>query len=455
MNRRRFLKQSTLSIASLALMQQFLLACKPDTLHQGRTYSGKVIVVGAGAAGLYAAYLLHLQGVDVQLLEASSSIGGRVKSLSNFADFTVELGAEEVLGERSIWYDMVRASGAKFIDTNLTNHYYFNGSLKSETQAVENTFFNNMIELISSIKDYTGNDITALAWGNNSGLSTNVIHLFEALIGNKNGTSNARLGMFGLREVEEKWTAGNENISLKDKSFIEIFEERFTTVLGKVVLNTPINAIDYSGAKIILYDEAGNIYEADKVIVTLPISILKNQSVLFTPALDANRLNAFQKIGMDRGLKVILKFDERFWPENTGSIYGNGLIPEFWATAAGGRGTDNVLTAFVHGENAELLAALGTNMISTILSEIDNILGKGSDHYVDHFIQDWGDEQYIQGAFSYSKPGTENAREIIAENINNRIYFAGEATHTGGHAATVHGAMETGLRAVNEILNAI
>ncbi len=49
-------------------------------------------------------------------------------------------------------------------------------------------------------------------------------------------------------------------------------------------------------------------------------------------------------------------------------------------------------------------------------------------------------------------PGTGNAREVIAQPINNKVFFAGEATHNGGHHATVHGAMETGLRAVNEIL---
>lgn len=437
------------------LLPHLLASCKKVTLFNGKTYGGKVIIVGAGAAGLYAAYLLHLQGVDVQLIEASDRIGGRIRALKNFADFTIELGAEEVHGEQSLWYDMVKASGAAFIETELNDLYYFNGSLKTEAQATENTFFNSMNELIDSLPEYSGDDITAEQWGNNAGLSNNIDHLFNALIGNEHGTSNSRVGLYGLREEYEKWTSGNENLLLKDSDFITVLEERFSSIVDKVLLNTPVSAIDYSGSEIVLTDTEGGTHEADKVILTVPLTILKNNSIFFTPQLDASRLNAYQKIGMDRGIKVILKFDERKWPENTGGIYGNGLVPLFWATGAGGRGTDTILTAFVNGENAEQLALLGDNMISTILTELDNIVGDVSSHYVDHFIQDWGNEPFIGGAYSYPKPGTGDAREVIAQHIENKIYFAGEATHTGGHFATVHGAMETGLRAVNEILNSI
>ena len=58
-----------------------------------------------------------------------------------------------------------------------------------------------------------------------------------------------------------------------------------------------------------------------------------------------------------------------------------------------------------------------------------------------------------QGNRSYDAPGVGNAREILASSVNNKIFFAGEATHTGGHHGTLHGAMETALRAVIEILN--
>ena len=66
-------------------------------------------------------------------------------------------------------------------------------------------------------------------------------------------------------------------------------------------------------------------------------------------------------------------------------------------------------------------------------------------------ILDWGKMPYTQGAYSFASPKADNHRKALAESIDGKLFFAGEATHTGGHAATVHGAMETAERVVNEI----
>ncbi len=414
-------------------------------------FSGKVIVVGAGAAGMYAAYLLHKQGIDVQVLEASSTYGGRIKALKGFADFDIELGAEEIHGERSLWHDLVRNSGAEMITAELNELYYFNGSFKTYAQATENTFFNRVLDVIDGFQQYVGDDISAAAHGNISGIHSSVAHIYNGMVGNEMGSSNAVVGMYGLREIEEKWTAGKVDSRVRNRSFIQILEEKFSEILSKIKLETPITAIDYSGGKVKLTGSDQTIYEADKVIITVPVSILKSNTISFSPALSADRINALERIGMDRGMKVILKFSERLWPDNSSYMYADGLVPLYWATGAGGRGEDVYLTAFVCGENADVLSAQGEAMITTILSELDTLFGDASTKYLSHHIQDWGSEEFINGAYSYSKPGTGNARDIISKNIDSKVYFAGEATHTQGHFATVHGAMETALRAVNEI----
>ena len=67
----------------------------------------KVIVIGAGAAGLYAAYSLKRRNVDFEILEASSRIGGRVKETRDFADFPIDLGAEWLHTEPEILQRML------------------------------------------------------------------------------------------------------------------------------------------------------------------------------------------------------------------------------------------------------------------------------------------------------------------------------------------------------------
>jgi len=456
LNRRKFISQTAMSASGFALLPLWLSSCKKEMLFSNSSFKGKVIVIGAGAAGMYAAYLLHQQGINVQVLEASDRYGGRIKSLQGFSDFEIELGAEEIHGERSLWYDMVRHSGAQLITEELNELYYFNGTVKTYAQATENTFFNKVLEVMDSFRSYAGNDISAEAYGNISGINAAVQHLYNGMVGNEMGSGNAEVGMYGLREIEEKWASGKIDSRIKYRSLLSVLEQTFVDVLDKIILNSPVAALDYTASKITVTSSNGQLYEADKVIVTVPLTVLRSNEISFTPALSAERMNAFDRIGMDRGIKIILKFTERFWPSSTSYIYSEGNVPIYWATGAGGRSaSDNLLTAFVCGTRADFVASQGEGMIPIILSELDALFGDATLNYVTHHIQDWGEEDFIHGAYSYSKPGTGNAREIIAKNIDSKVYFAGEATHTGGHFATVHGAMETALLAVHEILEAV
>jgi monoamine oxidase len=71
---------------------------------------------------------------------------------------------------------------------------------------------------------------------------------------------------------------------------------------------------------------------------------------------------------------------------------------------------------------------------------------------VDARILDWTKEPTVLGSYSYPSPGSSGLRGDLAA-VEGRLHFAGEATHTGGHFATVHGALETGERAVEEIID--
>jgi len=135
------------------------------------------------------------------------------------------------------------------------------------------------------------------------------------------------------------------------------------------------------------------------------------------------------------------------------------VVPEYWSTGVGGRSVqDNVLTAFVMGSYAENLLALGSGMIQAILNDLDHMYGTGvatNGNLAASYVMNWGADPFTKGTYSYPIPGGSGAREIIATTIGNKIFFAGEATHTAGHNSTVHGAMETGLRAVEELFKSV
>jgi monoamine oxidase len=452
-DRRKFLQQGLYSSAGLLLLPAWLASCKKNQLFSEFRNPGKVIVIGAGISGLYAAKLLKTQGIEVSILEAADRIGGRIKTIDGLADFPIEAGAEEVHGERSIWHDLVTSGGGEFINASLTDYYYFNGNLKSEAVAEENTFFNIMMEAANSFESYEGADTNAMVYADSQGISQNLEHIWHAIIGNERGTSADRLGMHGLRKEWQQWTAGDQNLMLRNKSFSEIIIQHFSEEINQTELNTKVVSIDYSGSKILLTDQSGNLHECDKVIITVPITVLQQNSISFNPALSDSKLEALTKIGMDRGMKIMIKFSAPFWEPGTGSIFGAGPVPEYWVASEGGRSQqDYVLTALVNGPKAEELSQPGVDILQLILDDLNEMYDGIADQYISHHIEDWGNNPHILGAYSYDKPGTGNARSIVASNIADKLFFAGEATHTAGHHATVHGAMETALRAVNEMI---
>jgi len=109
MTRQDFIEKSLLMGISLPLLSSVLLqSCNTKSLFfptLDDSFKGKVIIVGAGAAGMSAGYLLKKYGIEFKILEAASVYGGRLKKAENFTNFPLDLGAEwihvnpKVLGE--------------------------------------------------------------------------------------------------------------------------------------------------------------------------------------------------------------------------------------------------------------------------------------------------------------------------------------------------------------------
>jgi monoamine oxidase len=458
MNRKNALKRIALGIPAGLLFPHIFAACKEKELLNGQTYNGRVIVVGAGAAGLYAAYLLHQRGAEVTLLEAGGVYGGRVRPLNGFSDFTIELGAEEIHGQRTIWYDMVQNAGAEFVTGDEEDYIRLDNQTRPFSEVENDTDLKRVEEIADGVDDYNGADITAEQYLQQLGIPPRVMHYANAVLGNEFGTSSSRLGIKGVADGDKAWTAGNRDILVRNRSFLSILESVVQPILSKVQLNTRVVNITHSENSIALTDQNGAIYTADKVIITVPLTVLRDGDISFDPPLDASKTNAFQRIGMGAGMKVVMKFSSRFWSADTGSIYSDGVVPEYWSTGGGGRSvSNNVLTAFVHGEKAEFLIAQGNNLVNTILQDLDNLFGAGAatGTLQNAYVMNWTAEPYIRGVYSYPIPGGDGARELLAAPVNNKLFFAGEATHTAGHFATLHGALETGMRAAVEILKSV
>ncbi|MDF7819535.1 NAD(P)/FAD-dependent oxidoreductase [Runella sp. MFBS21] len=453
MQRRDFIKNTLITTGAVALG-----SCQDKIPDANRKYEGQIAIIGAGAAGLYAGQLLEEQEAKYTIYEASDQIGGRIRSLKGLADFDLELGAEEIYGSPSQWYDWVKAAGATLIKSDSANDFYQIGSqIQNEEQLKTNTNFQAAISLVRQALSYTGDDMTLLQFLNARSVPSDVRYVVESILANKYGTSAGRLSVKSMAEQSNIWSAGTDLYTSTNLSLTNVLTEKFKNILPKVILNMPIRRIDYSNERIMLEDSQAQRRFVDKVIITVPLSILQSGDLQLTPALPETHTNALKNIGMGAGMKVTLIFNKRFWDANASMIYTAGVVPQFKVNSYGREGKSFVLTATIMGEKAEFLSTQSaTVLVQAILKDLDTLYGKGAatTALTNVRITDWTKEPYIKGAFSYPLVGGGGllTRQVLSQPVKRRIYFAGEATHYGGHSGTVHGAIESSRRAVDELL---
>ncbi|MCT4624851.1 MAG: FAD-dependent oxidoreductase, partial [Schleiferiaceae bacterium] len=146
MRRDEFVKKC-LAIGVSLPFASFLWSCKKTEViapNFNVNFKGKVVVIGAGSAGLTAGYLLERHGVEFQVLEASAQFGGRMKRLDNFVDFPIDLGAEWIHASPTILAQILSDPEANatvnFVNyTPQTIYTYNNGKLKKQNWA--NNFY--------------------------------------------------------------------------------------------------------------------------------------------------------------------------------------------------------------------------------------------------------------------------------------------------------------------------
>ena len=441
MNRRHFLKQSSLlTIGGILLPSTLLTTCRKETLFEDVTYDGKVIIIGAGAAGLYAAYMLKSKGIDFQILEASSTYGGRLGKLTGFANFPIDTGAQWLHGENSILGDLIKSSKTKITRDDSETKFWFNNQLIDALPQNTNIFEGEELP-----------DISYEAYALQNGLGNEYKYIIENIAGDQ-GAAASHLSVYGNNKDEENWSAGDDDFKFEETFFDLIDKQIGSQVKDQILINTIITKIDYSQSEIKLTDSNNNTFNANKVIITVPISILKSGDIQFIPALPIEKTTAFSKIGMDAGMKVFLKFSNKFFDQN---IIGGSVCAAYADDSTGKAQNDNILLAFIMGNQAEYLTSLGSDVAITaaLLQELNLMYnGQATASFIASHVENWTTNPFVKGAYSYSTVGMGDARKTASQALSEKLYFAGEAMNTNGHHQTVHGAIETGYREVINML---
>lgn len=492
MKRREALKNLGVGVTAGLVLPAWLSSCSKDEIEPEIKYDGVVGIVGAGAAGLAVADYLISKGVKVKIFEASGRVGGRIESLKQSnpifnelaADFHVELGADRIFGTdsemgRIIKLLKVPTTNFRVAPANASDYYIINDEYFSELEAMGRSDFGSLMEFRwNGLASYTGGGSVQTA----AATTADMQGILNSWLGNAYGSSADRIGASALGEALALIEHDKVEFMLTTNPINDVITSRYNNALQRVRLNSAVKSVDYNTDDSISLtirnttDNSETTEVVTKLVVTSPVTVLKDSSLIsFSPALPSAKTNALSRIGMDASIRIILEFTRNDFfrkpmeGNNPAFIYGGTEIPAYFFSGAGRSELNRTLSLTINGPKAEELRALPDDdaRIAKVLEELDVVFdGKATLNVRKRFpedggtiisiIKDWTNEPYIKGGQSYPLVGgTNDDRVELAAPIDQRIFFAGEATDVTGEFGTISGALKSGERAASEVVAAI
>src|SRR5581483_2223892 len=205
-------------------------------------------------------------------------------------------------------------------------------------------------------------------------------------------------------------------------------------------------------------------FAAKRALVTLPLSLLRNKSVKFSPPLEMKK-PALERLEMGMVMRVVLQFRRRFWEdlrdehgrsmgEMSFLFTGDPCFPTWWTTMPS---RIPLLTGWSAGHKAEKLVLKDEEFVrEQAIAALARILrvdrAKIEAEFEACYVHDWQADPFSRGAYSYAAVGGENAANELSLPVEGTLFFAGEATDYTGHNGTVHGAIRSGRRAAKEMM---
>lgn len=418
-----------------------------------------IVVIGAGISGLSAAKKLKTKGYNVTILEAKDYIGGRIKA-HDFNGIKLEMGASWVHGPiGNPVGKIVKKQGGRLVLSNYRPEINYNK--KGKNFNFKKVILNKFYDYLKAIKKDKADQSILNAWNTfvkeslkNSkkytpSLISNLLHVitydFQADVGGDLSEISAQ------QWDEDGELQGGDHLVLRGY-------ERVTEFLANglnIILNTPIKKIEDNRRSVKVTTVAGVEYIADYVIVSVPLGVLKNKSITFSPAFPEKKQIAVDTIEMSNFLKTWLIFENDFWTNDESiSFFTNHLFLDFFNPLAIVNQSSSfnkpVLLAMHGGKDAEKVRKLTSNQIS---QKVHIALKKayGDKAKIPSVYQSsWHKDQYTLGSYSFIPVGGNISMYDDIAKPYGRIYFAGEHTFGRFHATT-HGAFWSGKRAAMEI----
>ena len=437
----------------------------------------KVIVVGAGFAGMGAAKRLKDAGFEVFVLEARGRVGGRVNTGALPSGTTVDLGAAWIHGNWAEYEAYVAGLGLTTANTDFTKMQYCR-TLPSAPTVVTQAIFSDMkaklidcigwnacawvhprwsMQTVLDVHYYTGGFGT-YSQGFVNGFTAAAIDTEYASTASKIPVESA-LEYIPWPAGSAAWDAFFTSSETDNTAFPNGYSAVAMALASglDIRLNEPVSAINTSTGPVTVTTSAGT-HTADHVILTIPIGVLKQNNITFTPELPTAKAGAISRLGSGLLNKVFLEFPtgSQFWPSNQNVLLMNAPTRGAFSVFINLQPITGkpILMGWLSGDaaveregwtDAAIVAEAMTRLRATVSSSAPNPSST--------LITRWGQDPYARGSYSAMNMSTLlGDRALLREPVaSNKLCFAGEATMDTGFDQ-VPGAWESGKREADRII---
>jgi monoamine oxidase len=427
----------------------------------------EIIIIGAGAAGLMAAYELSKAGKQVLILEARSRIGGRIWPLSESEfGYSAQGGGEFTHGKAKVTKSLVKEAGLTYIPMSDSGERwsFHNGDLTHINNDPEEDSefakqYQELREKLSNLKnDVSIRDFLKQNFDNEKyrplrARITRMVEGFDAADPNKISTFSVRDEWLG----HDEWEQGR--VKEGYKAILDFLESSCRKNNCEIYLNHEVKSVERNKEGIVVTTVDEKQFNAGKVVITVALPVIKQ--IEFTPPLP-EKLKAASQIGFGQVIKILLRFKDRFWLNSGGRdlsklvfLFSDQPVGTWWTQYP-----ENypVLTGWIAGPKAlKFKDKSDEEIIDLAIESLANIFKVNKNELrQDLLVQqvaNWPNDRLTLGAYSYSIVGSENAYAELRKPVENKIYFAGEAVYLEKETATVEGALASGQEIAKKILS--